>query len=398
MSYELFIAWRYLTGKRAGFFSWITTFIGVGGVTLGVAAMIVTLAVMNGFHRDIQNRILGTQAHLFVTASLSSQESQGVRKKLEAYPEVEATAPFAAGQAVLLHQGRSLGAWLKGIVPQEEFRINHLRRTLQKGRWEGGLVLGRELAQQLKAGVGDRIYMLSPHSTPSPLGPLPRFVPMEVSGIYHSGYYEYDSSLAFLPLEKAQSFFSLGDRISGVGAKLHDWEGADAFAGKLQRDLGGLYGVRSWTQMNQALFGALKLEKAMMSLLLALIVVVAAFNIASNLLLLSLEKTKEIGILKSLGASSQNIRRIFFYKAGLTALGGVLGGLLLGLALCGVIARYEILELPAEIYYLSKVPIHIRWLDTLGVLVAASGITLLASLYPAHRAGKLKAVEALRYG
>ena len=404
LPFELFLALKYLKFRRGH--SWLgglTTLIGIGGIAIGVAALITTLGVMNGFQKDIQKKIMGTQAHLFILKEMDPGEVRSVEAVLNKYPEIAAWAPFTAGQTILTFSGRSTGIWVKGIDPSREFKTNDLAQTLREGTWEGlkesgGILLGQELAKQLGIWIGSPVTLISPKSIATPVGLFPRMEPYIVRGLFASGYYEYDTSLAYIPLKSAQRFFNTQGRITGLSVRLAHWEQAERIAPKLQKELGFYYTVKTWSQMNQSLFSALKLEKTVMFLILSLIIVVAAFNIASNLFLLSLEKTKEIGILKALGASSSHIRNLFILEG--TIMGGVgivLGGAL-GLVLCWLIQKYPIVELPGDVYYLTRVPVWVRWSDTLWILVLGFVSAILSTLLPALRAAKIPPVEAIRYG
>ena len=404
LPFEVFLALRYLKlRRRRSWLGGLTTLIGVGGIAIGVAALITTLGVMNGFQRDIQKKILGTQAHLFLLKEMNPSEKALLESALKKYPEITASAPFVAGQAILNSSSHSLGVWLKGIDPAREFDVNDLQGTLQEGTWEGlqdsrGIALGTELAKQLGVGPGDPLTLISPKSMATPLGLFPRMESYVVRATFASGYYEYDSSLAFISLPSAQKFFNTSDRVTGLSIRLKKGEGADLLASQLRKELGIRYWIRTWSQMNQSLFAALKLEKTVMFLILSLIILVAAFNIASNLLLLSFEKTKEIGILKALGASPRHIRNLFVLEGTIMGGLGTASGAVLGLLLCWWIQNYPIVQLPAEVYYLSRVPVHMEWSDTLCVLGLSLAIAVAATLYPASLASRTHPVEAIRYG
>jgi len=406
MPLELFIALRYLRAKRKGFFAFVTTSIGVAGVTVGTAALITTLSVMNGFQADIQKKIIGAQAHLTVYGVYDKPELARLEKTVAEDPGVEAAAPFVLGQAILTFGDRSAGVVLKGLDPEREFAVNDLAKSLKEGTWKGltadpkkpGIVLGEELARSLGAWVGDDIVLVSPKSIATPMGLLPRMQKFTILGLLHTGYYEYDSTTGWTDIAAASKFLGVETGASGLGVRLKDLSKVESAASRLRRALGPAHAVRTYAQMNQTLFAALKLEKFVMFLILTLIVVVASLNIASTLILRSVEKTRDIGLLKAMGASPSQIRRIFLTEGFLVGSTGMVCGLLLGLLLSWVIKTYPIVELPADIYYLSQVPVSVQPWDVAAVLAMGLLLSLLATVYPAARAAKVDPVEAIHYG
>ncbi|MEK7745792.1 MAG: FtsX-like permease family protein [Elusimicrobiota bacterium] len=426
MNFELFVACRYLKTKRKGLFTLVTTAIGVLGVAVGVAALLTTLSVMNGFQSDIRKKIVGAQAHLLIFADMKEPRASRLREALARRPEVAAVSPFVLGQAVITAQGRSMGIVLKGIDPALEFKVNDLEKSITAGSWDSlsplprgegrvrsegtgpkgaasqaaapGIVLGEELAKNLGVWLGDEVILVSPQGLSSPMGLLPALKRFRVAGTLRTGYYEYDSATAYAFILDAASFLKTPGGASGLQARLGDLSLAERVAQELQRTLGMDATVRSFSQINRTLFAALKLEKHVMSLILALIILVAAFNIASNLILMSSEKLRDIGLLKAMGATAAQIRRIFLWVGLLIGAIGVGLGLLLGLSLCWIIHRYPLVELPPDIYYLSRVPVQVQWTDLAGIAVCGVALSLLAALYPAARAAKADPVEAIRYG
>ena len=406
MSFEFFVALRYLRAKRKGLFAMVTTAIGILGVTLGVAALITTLSVMNGFQVDIQKKIIGAQAHITVYGARSPESIAHVTRMLHEEPEVVATAPFVLGQGILTYRERTMGIVLKGLNPAQEFNVNDLSKSLKEGSWDGitahdkipGIVLGEELANNVSASIGSEVVLVSPKSVATPMGLLPKMQKFRVCGLLHTGYYEYDSTTGYTDIAAASKFFGIEAGGTGVAARVKDLRQADPVARRLQEKFGMAHIVRSFSQMNRTLFAALKLEKAVMFIILTLIVLVASLNIASTLILLGVEKTRDIGLLKAMGASPAQIRKIFWIEGMLIGGAGVALGLGLGVTLCWVIVHYPIVELPADIYYLSQVPVSMQWQDVLAVTVSGLALTLLATVYPASRASKVNPVEAIHYG
>lgn len=405
MSLELFIALRYLKAKRKGLFAVVTTLIGVAGVTVGVAALLTTLSVMNGFQTDIQKKIVGAQAHITIIGARSPRDLEETLALAKADPDFEAASPFALGQAILTARDRSLGVVLKGIDPAREFAVNDLAAKLTSGSWGGltggpvaGIVLGAELADHLGCDIGCEVVLVSPKSVATPLGLLPKMQTFRVVGTLKTGYYEYDSATAWAGLGAASKFLGVDAGASGVGVKLKDLRHAGAAAKRLRGALGAAKLVRTYAQMNQTLFAAIELEKGVMFIILTLITLVASLGIASTLILRSVEKTRDIGLLKAMGAGPGLIRRIFLIEGFLIGGSGVVMGLGLGLGLCWVIATFPIVELPPDIYYLSRVPVDVRPGDMLAVTAMGLLLSLLATLYPAARAAKADPVEAIHYG
>ncbi|MEK7858207.1 MAG: ABC transporter permease [Elusimicrobiota bacterium] len=405
MRFESFVALRYLRAERKGLFAVITTSIGVAGVTVGVAALITTLSVMNGFQTDIQKKIIGAQAHLSVYGASQARDVEELDRTMKADPDVVATAPFALGQAILTYQERTSGIVLKGLEPEREFQVNDLSKALQAGSWKDlggakvpGIVLGEELARNLGVMVGAEVVVVSPKSVATPMGLLPKMQKFTVVGTLHTGYYEYDSTMGYAALAPAAKFLGVSAGATGMSARLRDLDRTEDVALRLQDKLGRRYVVRTFNSMNRTLFAALKLEKAVMFIILTLITLVASLNIASTLILRSVEKTRDIGLLKAMGATPGQIRRIFWTEGSLIGGVGVVMGLGLGLVLCWVIRTYPIVELPADIYYLSEVPVAVQGSDVAAVMVMGLLLSLLATVYPSSRAAKVNPVEAIHYG
>lgn len=412
MPFPLFIALRYLRTKRKGLFTMITTVIGVTGVSIGVAALLTTLSVMNGFQADIQKKIVGAQAHVTVYAHMNAEREKKLRAAVGNVPEIVATSPFVLGQGIITFGERSTGIVLKGIDPREEFTVNDLSKSLTAGAWADlppkpsnkggkpapGIVLGEELAKNLGAWIGDEVILISPQSLSTPMGMIPVMKKFRVVGALHTGYYEYDSAAGYAEIEPIAAFLNTPGGLSGLQARVSDLNRADAIAASLQERLGWDYRVRSFTELNRTLFAALKLEKAVMFIILALIILVASFNIASNLVLMGNEKLRDIGLLKAMGATPAQIRRIFLWVGSLIGGFGVFLGVLLGLVLCWIIERYPIVELPPDIYYLSRVPVSIEAWDVLWVVLCGLALAVLATLYPAYKTAKVDPIEAIHYG
>jgi lipoprotein-releasing system permease protein len=416
MSYELFIAGRYLKAKRKQTFISIITFLSVTGVAVGVMALVVVIAVMTGAESDFRSRILGIESHVMVMrhgGSFSNYEMiQEVVKKTDG---VKAVSPFVYTQVMLRSSSGFSGALLRGVDPEASVQLvqNYSNEELLKrlpprdavtpdesqtsANVVPGIILGWELARTLEVGEGDIIYIVSPKGMISPIGHIPSMNRFRVTGDFKSGLYEYDGSFSYVHIQDAQKILGMGDSVTGIGVWLHDIYKADTVKEKISDELGFPYWGKDWMQMNQSLFSALKLEKAAMFIILILIVLVAAFNIASTLIMLVMEKTRDIAILKAMGATDKSIRKIFVLQGIIIGFIGTSIGLILGLILCKLLKRYQFVKLP-DIYPFTTLPIQLETFDVVVIGVSAMLICYLATLYPAYQASKLDPVEAIRYG
>lgn len=406
MKFERFVALRYLT-RRKGLFAIITTLIGVAGVSVGVAALITTLSVMNGFQSDIKTKVIGAQSHILVFGRMPASTYSEQIRKIEQIPLVEAAAPHIYGQAILSYDGQSVGLVVRGLDPEQEKKINSLSRSLTEGSfapkdWAADapapLVLGTELAAGLGADVGDDVVLISPQSISTSAGMFPKMKKFRVSGLLRTGYYEFDNTIAYAGLADASDFLGLKGGVTGVAVKLHDLNKAEQAAQQIREAIGLGYSVRTFAQLNSTLYAALKLEKAVMFIILFLIIIVASLNIAGNLILLGTEKLRDIGLMRAMGASPKMIRKVFMWEAMVIATLGICLGIALACLLCWIIATFNIVELPGDIYYLTKVPVRMEWSDILAVVGGSYFICFFAGLYPAAKASRVNPTDAIRYG
>ena len=422
LPYEIFVGLRYLRAKRRNRTISLNTFVSVAGITLGVAALIGTVGIMTGFKEDIQAKILGTTAHIIVQDRLKDGMSgyDDTAKQVETVPDVVAATPFILKQVMLTTSNSAQGVVLRGINPQREGKVTELAKNMISGQLEElgkpvlvnmppidnpngppqpvekpGIILGKELALRLGAFVGDTVSVVSPTGPISAMGMTPKIRTFAVTGIFQSGMYEYDSSLAYIDLTEAQKFFNLGDTVTGIELKVTDVFRASEIARRVEQSLGFSYGARDWMQMNRNLFSALKLEKTMMFLLLVLITIVASFNIVSTLTMIVTEKQKEIAILKAMGATRKSIRRIFMLNGLIIGLSGTVIGIPLGYTFLWLIERFWTFD--PTVYYISKIPVHVLGEDVLLVAGSAILISFAATVYPSLQAAKLEPVAALRY-
>lgn len=392
MSYELWISFRYLVSKRKEKFISIIGLISIMGVAVGVTALIVVLAVMSGFDNDLREKIVGTNSHIIIEKQGGIADYNEVVKEINKIPEVKASSPFLNGQALIRQDNQVLGVILRGIDPVREKNVTNIQKYLESGSLElkkNTVLIGKELSSRLGLKIGDTVSLISAAS------PEPEV--FKIAGIFNSGMFDYDMNLIFTDLEGAQAFYATGNVAGGIGIRVDDANSADRIKRTIQRKLGFDYWVRSWTELNKNLFSALKLEKITMFIILALIVVVACFNIASTLIMMVMEKTKDIGVLKSIGADNRSIRKIFMLDGFLIGFTGTFIGAIGGFGLCYLLKRYQFIKLPSDIYYIDKLPVNLELSDSITVIVAAVVICLISTLYPSWQAAKMEPVEALRY-
>jgi lipoprotein-releasing system permease protein len=417
MKYEWFIGLRYLKAKRKQTFISIITVISIAGVMVGVMALIVVLAVMSGFENTLKEKILGTQAHLNLLKATQEgmDQYQEVAKRVEETKGVVSAAPFIISQVMLSSESNVFGVVLKGIDPDRVGRVTELAHNLKTGRLEDlkggkegdppGIILGVELAKHLSVSLNDSIQVISPLGTVTPMGMMPKMRRFRVKGIFYSGMYEFDNTMAYVSLESAQKFFSMGDRVTGIEIKTNDIYKVKEVGQEIRRKMGFPFWTKDWMEMNRNLFSALRLEKIAMFIILVLIVLVAAFNIISTLIMVVMEKNKDIAILKSMGASSRSILKIFTIEGGVIGVVGTILGTILGLVAAFNLEKItDFVEslfgfkiLSSDVYYIDKLPSQVNPLDVILIVLTAVLISLLATLYPSWRASKLDPAEALRY-
>ncbi len=421
MSYELFVSLRQLKAKRTQKFISLNTWISIGGVALGVMALIVVIAVMSGFGKDLRDKILGTNSHVVVTniSQTGMKDYESVIEKAGLTEGVNAAAPFILKPVMLNYAGNAIGVVVRGVDPARVAKVSDLEKNLVQGSLEmlgspkkasgkpgrEGIILGKELAHRLGVQIDDALSMVAPASRVTPMGLVPKIKLFWVVGFFESGMFEYDSNLAFISITSAQKFFSMKGKVSGIEIRVNDIGQADRIAEEIQSSLGFPYYARDWMRMNKNLFSALRLEKIVMFIILILIILVAAFNIVSTLFMVVMEKTKEIAILKSMGASRSSIMKIFSFQGLIIGVTGTVLGCISGFAIVpnlneivGLIENlFGITAFPSDVYYLDKLPSEIQYFDSFLIVVFSIIICFVASLYPAWRASRLDPVEGLRY-
>jgi len=391
MRFELFVALRYLTARRGEKFISLISLMSVLGVVVGVACIIVVQGVMAGFDTELKDKIIGANSHILIEAGAPIEDTRFVMDRLRDTAGVNGASKFIAGQVILSKDKTVWGTLLRGINPATETGVTKIEEYLTRGSLPvfGGVVLGSELADRFGVDVGSEIDIISPA-----VSGKQRF---HVAGIFKSGMYDYDANLILAHIKDAQRLFALGEAVTGIGVSIEDPYRARALENRIQKDLGYGFSVRTWMDVNRNFFSALKLEKTVMFIILALIVVVASFNIASSLIMMVIEKTRDIGILKSIGASAGSIRRIFALQGFMIGAIGTAIGVFCGLGLAGLLEKYQFVKLPQDIYYIDKIPVCIQPADVGLVVAAALVISFLATVYPAWQAARLDPVAALRY-
>lgn len=400
MKFETFIALRYLLSRSKGVFTVITTVIGILGVCVGVAALVTTLAVMSGFQNDIKNKVIGAQAHIMIVGSMPEGRYQKVQEAISSVKHVKASAPNILGQAILNFSDYSQGVVIRGLDAEQEKFTSDLPSSLVEGSFakEGvsaPLVLGTELAANMGLDIDDDVVLVSPRSL---AGGLPKMKRFKITGLLKTGYYEFDNTIVYTDIASASDFLGLKGGVTGLSVKLDKLDNAEKAAAAIEEATQSRYAVRTFMQLNSTLYAALKLEKVMMFIILSLIILVASLNITSNLILFGTEKLKDIGLMRAMGASPSRIRRIFILEGLYIGSAGVISGIILALVLCWVIATFDIVQLPGDIYYLTKVPVSLQWTDILSVVLGSYFLCFLSALYPAYRASKVNPVDAIRYG
>ena len=413
LAYEWVIGWRYTrAAKRAGrntFISFISM-ISMAGIALGVAALIIVLSVMNGFQKEVRDRMLSVLSHIEIEADGGMPDWQSVAQTALQHADVRAAAPFVSAQAMLARDDRVRGVLLRGVLPGVEENVTAMAATLRQGNLaqlrpgEFDIVLGGELARAMGVGTGDKVMVIVPQGTVTPAGVLPRLRAFTVVGIFDSGHFEFDSSLALIHIEDAQKLLRLIGP-SGVRLKLSDMQ----LAPRVANDLAGKFGphmyVRDWSSQNRNWFAAVQTEKRMMFIILTLIIAVAAFNLVSTLVMTVTDKQADIAILRTMGAKPWSIMKIFMMQGLVIGIIGTLSGVGLG---CLIAANIDVIVpfierlvgtqfLPRDIYFINALPSDLRMTDVLRIGAISFSLALLSTLYPSWRAAKVKPAEALRY-
>ena len=411
--YELFVGLRYTRAKRRNHFISFISLVSILGIALGVTALITVTSVMNGFEKEMRERIVGASSHATVTGLGGAMDNwQPVADIALQHPEVLGAAPYVEGQVMLVHAGRSTGALIRGILPDQEGQVSEIADSLEQVEsldvalqpGEFGILLGADLASYLGAIAGDRVMVITPEATVTPMGFAPRVKRFTVTGVFRFGMFQFDRNLAVMHAADSAKLLKLGDSFSGVRLKLEDTARAPFVARELRQELGFDNFVSDWTQQNANYFAAVRMEKTMMFIILSMIVAVAAFNIISTLVMLVQDKQADIAILRTQGASPASVLSIFVVQGTLIGVVGTVAGLIGGILLASnidvvvpFIERFTGPVLNPEVYYIDEMPSDLRQSDVIKVGLMSFGLSLLATLYPAWRASRTDPAAALAY-
>lgn len=408
MSFEFFVARRYLFSHRKQAFIYVISLMSIIGVALGVAALVVVLGVYNGLTTDMRDKILGANAHGIVLSYIPDAfgKNPGLRDEILRTPGVTGATPFIYTEVMLSSGDGVKGLMLRGVDPRTAPGVLSMLKAIKKGSINGletgdgtpGIIIGEELAKHIGLGMGSRVNLLSPSGEKTTAGFQPRIRPFEVAGIFKTGMYEYDSSLAFVTLDAARELLGLDPGfLSGIEITVDDVYRADEITKELTDNIGNPFYARSWMDMNANLFAALKLEKIGMFILLIMVVLIGSFSIVATLVMLVMEKTRDIAVMMSMGATRKMIRRTFMYQGTIIGFVGTMLGYALGLTVGYLLKRYQFIKLPENVYTLDHLPIIITVPDVLIIGGAAMLLCFLSTLYPARQASRLKPADALRY-
>jgi len=416
--FELFVAARYLRAKRRQAVIGVITVISVIGVTAGVASLVIALSINAGFQKDLQDQLLGSQSHINLVRVQNDgiEDWRALMTRLAKEPHVTGVAPAMYGQVMASRAARASGALVKGVIPEYENRVSELLKSIKlgsaaalepcsetdeackSGKTIPPIVLGKDLAETIGATVGSTIMIISPQGELSPLGMMPKYQQFKVTGIFRSGFYNYDSAWAFIRLSDSQRLFSLPDTvISVIEFKIDDLYKAEEVGSALEKAAGPGFVAKNWMDENRALFRALRLERVVTFLTIGLIVFVAALNILISLIMMVMEKTKDVAVLISMGAKRRQIRGIFMFQGVLIGVIGTLAGLILGYGIAIAGAKYHFVALSAEVYSIDYLPFAPRVIDGLLIAAVALLISFVATLYPSWSAARVLPAEALRY-
>ncbi len=406
MPFWLYLGLRYLRAKRREAFISVITIISMAGVMVGVMALIVVLSVMNGFRSDLMSKIMGVNSHILILNYNGAFSGyQKVMERIRRIQGINGVSPFIYTQVMINARGNVAGAILKGIDTDSVYKVMDIKRMIKQGDISSldktepisRIIIGVELAKQLGVRPGNILKIISPYGRLTPAGRVPYSKEFMVSALFESGMYEYDSSMIFMSIKEAQRFLGMGDKVSGIEVKVYNFEKTKGISDAIHAELGYPFWTKDWKEMNKNLVAALKLEKTTMFVILTMIVLVGALNIINTLVMVVMEKRKDIAILRAMGALPKHIMGIFITQGLVVGLLGTIAGFGAGIGLCQLLSKYRFIKLPPDIYYISTLPVKIQTMDVLFVGICAVLISFLATIYPAWHASKMDPVEALRY-
>lgn len=406
MKLENFIALRYLKSRKNSRLMSFMSGISVLGILLGVATLIVVISVMNGFSDNLKNKILGANAHIVVNRMDVNPISKwdAIETAIRTKDGIEGVSPFIINQVLVTSHKNVSGVVVRGVQPLKEESVTSIRKFMVEGEFtdidkeseKPGIAVGKELAAQMGVMLGDEVVVVSPFGKKGPFGFTPKMKKFDITGIFDTGMYEYNTSLAYISLKNAQDFFGTGDIVTGFSVKVENFDDAVQISKGLRDELGFPYWARDWLSMNASLFSALKLEKIAMFIILTLIIIVASFNIVSMISISVKDKSREIAILRAMGASEKVIYKIFQRQGVIIGVAGTLIGNIIGFAICYLLKNYKIIELPQDVYFMDKIPVVIDPYVFLTVSACSIAITYIAGYFPAKHSARLDPIEALR--
>jgi lipoprotein-releasing system permease protein len=407
MTFEAFMTKRYLKVRHSRRSVSLITVLAALGVALGVMVLVVVIGVMSGFQSELKKQILGIEAHLLVMRYNDwIEDYPAIVKDIEKIEDVQSAMAFVYGQGMLRTAGGVSGVVLRGITPHNRTVAVNTRSGREMGEVlaekvsssEIPVVLGSVLAEKLKLSVGDDAMLMVVSGLHSEAGRLPRMYRMKVIDLFETGMHQYDGVMGFVDIHRLQAMVGVGDLATGIEVRLHNPDDAGSVGEKILSTIGYRFWINNWKQMHRNLFYMLMIQKFLMYIILTLIIVVAAFNVSSALIMMVREKTKDIAILKAMGASQSSVRRIFLAKGMVIGSVGISLGVTAGLLVCALLARYQFIELPGDVYFLTTLPVQIKAVDLGAIVLGTTLICIFASLYPAKQAAKMNPVDAIRYG
>ncbi len=410
--FELSVGLRYLRAKQKNSFVSFISMVSIIGIALGVMALITVLSVMNGFQRDIRNKIIGVTAHMQITSADNKLNHwQQIGDSTLENKHILSYAPYVDGQGLISFDGNVNGIMLRGVEPQFETKVDDLHTSMVKGNFDElqsgkfNIIIGEALAKQLGATIGDKITIITPNGQITPAGMIPRIKQFTISGIFNVHMYEYDSSFAFINIQDAQTLFKMGDSVTGVRLKVDNVMQTQLIKQQLSMNLPETLLVNDWIDQHQNYFSAVQMEKKMMFVVLSLIIAVAAFNLVATLVMTVNDKKADIAIMRTMGASKNSILKIFLIQGGVSGIIGTVSGTILGLLLAENVGKLvHFIELAtgsklisSDVYLIDYLPSQIIFSDVFSIFCISIILSLLATLYPSYRAAKTNPVEALRY-
>jgi len=408
--YELFIARRYLRGREKNSFINLITYISISGVAIGVAALIIVLSVMNGFESEVRERIIGADTHIRLRTYHDSgiEDYKDVISKIQDLPHITGLSPYILDKGMIKHGNYSKGIMVRGADSATIDQVSDLRKNIIRGELnlglvptgEGnslpGIIVGKYIFDDMNMDIGSKVFILSMAGVRNMFSSIP-VQPFIVTGVFETGFFEYDDSFSYIPIASARKLFKMADKVNGIEIKLDDLDKAKEVSTRIEKKLGFPYYPRTWFEMRQNLFSWMQMEKWAMFIILCLIILVAAFNIISTLIMVVMDKTREIGILKSMGANNNSITRIFLFEGVVVGVVGTIIGIMIGFILCWAQLKYHFFALPGDVYFINALPIKMKLLDFSLIAGASIFICLVSAIYPAKRAARLVPVDAIRY-